>query len=64
MAVQREVFHEGVCLMKESGYDCTSTAPHEFTCGHLLCAECIVAHLRQLTAGKKPRTFGRRRAAC
>lgn len=61
-APKSDVFHDGVCLMKESGYECTSTALHEFTCGHLLCAECIVAHLKQRAVASKKRDFGRRRS--
>jgi hypothetical protein len=51
--VRSKVLHEGACQLK-SFNECCSSALHEFSCGHLFCSECIVAHLK---SNKKRREY-------
>jgi hypothetical protein len=47
-----KVFHDNECLMRDVS-DCSSSALHLFTCGHLFCASCVLGGLRAQTSSKR-----------
>ncbi len=58
--VKTKVLHDGACQLKSLN-GCCSSVLHELSCGHLFCAECIVAHLKSNKKRSEYR-FGRRKS--